>query len=140
MTTAKRGRPPKDRANRPTRLTAEDELGRGKLTCEGLDPNFVYRVVNDDGARIDYLKQRGYEIVQKDEGITMGAMNPSEPGSHIQTTVDRRTGMKGVLMRQRKEWYEEDRRFKDQQIAKSEEALFRKETEEKGRYGKLEVE
>ncbi len=127
-----------NRSGRPTRLrTLEDSQNAGKLNVDGKDDEYHYYVENDEKGKIQAREKLGFEVVEKSSGVTMGDANPKEVGSRIETTVFS-DGTKGVLMRQRKEWYEEDEKFKADRISKREEALFRK--QEEGQYGEIKVE
>jgi len=54
--------------------------------------------------------------------------------------VDRKTGQEAILMRIRKEWYEEDQAAKAADVLASEESMFRQLKEADGRYGSVKVE
>ena len=88
----------------------------------GSDPNFVYRVFNDQWARepgrIQRAQAAGYEVVEGQEAITVGT---NEDGSAI----------KGVLMRIPKEWYQEDQKVKQKEIDKATEQIYRGKFQEK---------
>ena len=79
-----------------------------------LDPNFVYRFVNDIGSRISNFLAAGYDFVEDPE-LTVGdsrIFDPSDQGSaKVVTSND---GSKSYLMRIKKEWYDAD------QVAKAE--------------------
>lgn len=81
---------------------------RNILTIKGKDPNYTYRIVNDVDDRIAQFKEAGYEIVP-DESVSVGdkrVNSSSSLGSGKQLAVGQ--GTKAFVMRQRKEWYEED--------------------------------
>ena len=129
---------PSNRAGRPRRSSAGGANGRNVLGVSGeLDPNYVYRTVNDTGSRVDELKSFGYDIVQGDE-VGYSSSNNISGGSAHTVVVDKRTGMKGILMRQPKEYNDEDKELKKQAIDKTEESMFRKLKTEDGRYGEIE--
>jgi hypothetical protein len=131
-----------DRANRPTRkMTLEDSQGHGRLNVQGIeeDKDYYYHVVSDKNNRVYQLQQRGYEIVKQDGKIVMGDCNPKEVGDTITTTCDDSNGTKGVLMRIRREWKEEDDAYRQEQVAKTEEALFRT-LKDEGQYGEVKIE
>lgn len=110
---------------------------RNVLTVSGKDPEFVYRVVNDVGDRIEQFKEAGYEPVPaKDVRIGDRRINGTSPeGSLAQTAVG--GGMKAMVMRIRKDWYAEDQERKLVQVDQSE-AATRKEALN-GTYGKFET-
>ena len=149
----RRGRPPKaevaetsvqarpdpsNRSNRPRRSSAKSK-SVGPLALYGdLDhENYVYRVANDEGNRIEELKSYGYEIDQSQNIDFLGG-NAIKTGSAHSVVVDKRTGKKGVLMRQPREFHEEDKAAKAALIDKTEESMFRKLKTDEGRYGDVE--
>ena len=114
---------------------------RDIMAVTGIDQeNYVYRWVNDKGVRIDQFKQAGYETVEQDGKIMLGAASTQTLGSVIKVVVDRNTGQEAILMRIRKEWYDEDRAADAAEIARSEESMFRQLKEADGRYGSFKVE
>lgn len=135
----KQARPnPSNRSKRPRRSSA-NQAGIGPMSLSGdLDTeNYSYRIVNDEGNRIELLKSYGYEIDQnQDVSFTSG--NAVKTGSSHSIVVDKRTGKKGVLMRQPIEFHEEDKKAKAALIDKTEESMFRKLKSEDGRYGEVE--
>lgn len=134
MTRAK-NRPVEDRAERVRRPFLEDESA-DILTVKGTDPDYVYRWVNDLRGRVQRMIDAGYDIV--DEKLSYGAESTSGAANTI--TVNAKHGDKGVLMRIRKEFYEEDQQTRARLIREKEDAIFKREREADGRYGKLEHE
>jgi hypothetical protein len=148
----KRGRPAKtevkpevkarpdssNRSGRPRRSSASAQTS-GPLAMTGMkdDENYVYRIVNDEGNRIELHKSYGYEVVQN-EDVDFISGNAVKTGSAKSVVVDRQTGKKGVLMRQPREFHEEDKKAKAELIKKREESMFRKLKNEEGRYGDVE--
>lgn len=111
---------------------------RNVLTVSGKDPNYVYRIVNDTGDRVEQFKAAGYETVSATE-VQIGdrRVNAATPeGSIAQCSVG--GGMKGVVMRIPKEWYDEDQAAKQNDVAKSEETT--RSDALKGTYGKFDIE
>lgn len=110
---------------------------RNVLTVAGKDPNFVYRIVNDTGDRVEQFRAAGYETVSaNDVKIGDRRINAASPeGSIAQCSVG--GGMKGVVMRIPKEWYDEDQLAKARQIAETEEST--KADAMKADYGKLKI-
>lgn len=125
------------RTSRPKRLTVHDTANI--LTVDGKEDGFVYRWVNDRGTRIDLMKRKGYEIVEDDNIIVGAASTVDKAGSNISVTVDKKDGGKAILMRQRQEWYDEDKEAKREITRSKEEALFRQD-EKAGNYGHVKVE
>lgn len=110
---------------------------RNVLTVRGTDPNYVYRVVNDEPGRIDQFKEAGYEECLASE-VTVGdkRVNATTPlGSVAQVSVG--GGTKAVVMRIRKDWYEEDQQAKQRQVDATESEMKRKAHD--GTYGTLDI-
>lgn len=98
--------------------------GRNVLTVTGKDPNYVYRIVNDVGGRVDMFKEAGYELVL-DKDVTVGDRrinSASAEGSNAQAAVDK-SGTKAFVMRIPKEWYEEDQKAKQQHVHELEQTI-----------------
>jgi len=134
----KKNRPAQDRAQRPRRSFVGDT--RDTMSVQGKDPDFEYRIVNDERGRVERMKEAGYVVVE-DEGIVLNAGEaPTQPGSAHTLTVDRKHGTKGILMKISKEFVEEDKKSRAAQIKRTEDAMFKKERETDGRYGTLEQE
>lgn len=111
---------------------------RNVLTVNGKDENFVYRVVNDEGDRVSSFEEAGYEVVSSDS-VTVGDRRinkASAEGSVAQVSVG--GGVKAVVMRIPKDWYEEDQDAKQRHIAETEAATQADAL--KGHYGKFEIE
>ena len=110
---------------------------RNILSVKGQDPNFVYRIVNDDEDRIQLFKDAGYELVPHD-AVSVGdkrVMNATSTGSYIQISVGQ--GKIAFLMRFKREWSEEDQRAKQAHVADIERAT--KEKALNGTYGELKL-
>jgi hypothetical protein len=110
---------------------------RNVLTVRGKDPEYEYRIVNDQSDRIEQFKDAGYEIVKASDVIIGDRrVNSASPeGSFAQVSVG--GGDKAIVMRIKKEWYEEDQRRKQAVVDESEAAT--KSEALKGTYGKLEI-
>lgn len=111
---------------------------RNVLTVSDKDPNFEYRIVNDTGDRVEQFKNAGYEIVSaKDVKIGDRRITAASPeGSMAQVSVG--GGVKGIVMRIPKEWYEEDQKQKQNAIAELEAST--RDDALKGTYGKFDIE
>lgn len=117
--------------------TLEDQEEAGKLNVSGMEEGYYYHVVNDKNGGLEKMKRRGYEVVQQDGKIVMGDSNPEEVGSLIQATCDKEEGTKAVLMRIPQEFKDEDDKYRQSKVDKTEEALYKKEESEEGRYGSI---
>lgn len=97
--------------------------GRNILTVEGKDPNYVYRIVNDDGDRIQMFKDAGYELVES-SSVRVGDRRvdvASSEGSKAQVSVG--GGKKAFVMRIPKEWYEDDQKAKQAEVDRLEQSI-----------------
>jgi len=129
------GRPRKNTVNRPTRRHSDEP--RNTLTFNKRDPNFVYRVANDADGRMQYLEDIGYEVVHDDEQLgDPTADSAAAMGSAVSKPVG--GGVMGVLMRIKKEWYDEDQARKQKRVDDSEETL-RQAPKADGRYGSVKI-
>lgn len=116
---------------------------RNVLTVNGQDPAYQYRVVNDVGDRVVQLQEIGYEIVT-DKTIKVGDRRvaiPTAEGSPVKVSVGKdATGapLHAYVMRQKKEYYEEDQKAKQDEILKTEKEM-KQTARESADYGKLEI-
>lgn len=125
-------------AKAPERRVRRSPLqNKGKLGVAAKDPNYEYRFVNDVGDRVQEMMERGYEVVYKSETKVGDARvdNGSPEGSLA--TISAGDGVKSILMKQRKEFYDEDQAIKQGEIDKLEQAT--KQEALNGHYGKLEI-
>ena len=131
-------RPNRNESKHTRRRTLADDLGMGRLNVENMNPNYHYRIENDEGGKIERLKAIGYEVVThgSEDGTTMGDANAKEVGDAITTTVNKE-GVKGILLRQPKEFRDEDVAFQQKQIDDAEKAMFRQ--KEDGQYGEIKI-
>lgn len=125
-------------AKAPERRVRRTPVGRRNvLTVAGKEPGYVYRVVNDEGDRVQTFKDAGYEIVP-DKSVQVGDKRigtATAEGSAAQVSVG--GGKKAFVMRQRQEWYDEDQAAKQAHVAFTEEATRQKALD--GTYGKLDI-
>lgn len=107
-----------------------DETTRGlrlHVPASAKDKNYVYRWVNDTAeGRVKRKYEEDWDIVPKTEGLADDARDAG-----IGTNMERNVGLigaqplKGVLMRKRREFHEEDVRLKQERIAATEDELRR---------------
>lgn len=115
--------------NRPKRAP----LGaRNRLSFTNQDPNFVYRVINDQDDRLKQALEAGYQFVVSDEKL--GDKRAAEGGA-VDSRVSKPVGngVRGFLMRIPKEYYDEDQKTKADKIDETEKAM--KPNQAKGEYG-----
>jgi hypothetical protein len=124
-------------AKAPSGRVTRTPIGvRNVLTVKGKDPNYVYRVVNDVDDRVEAFVEGGYEVV-KARDVKVGDKRidaPSEEGSIKRVSVG--GGAKGVVMRIRRDWHDEDQAAKEKFIAETEATM--KAEALNGYYGKIE--
>ena len=113
---------------------------RNRLSVKDRDPNYQYRLVNvnleNDPDRVDRFLAAGYEIVPSKAAGTIGDSKvdtPSALGSAGLISVGQ--GTKGVLMRIRKDWYQEDQAGKQAEIDTMEQRAQKSGAD----YGKIEI-
>jgi hypothetical protein len=112
--------------------------GRNVLTVQGKDPNFVYRIVNDSGDRIQQFLDAGYELVDAST-VQVGdkRVNAASPvGSKAQVSVGK--GEKAFVMRISKEFYDEDQLAKKVYVDKLEQSI-KQTASGSADYGKLTI-
>jgi len=123
----------------PKRRTLEDEHAAGKVNMIGTpDPNKYYHVVVDKNGKVDRMKQRGY-VVEDGSNVSLGDANPKEVGTIAQATANPSDGSKAILMSCPREFKEEDDAYRQSQVDKTEEALYRNQ-EKEADYGKIKKE
>ena len=96
---------------------------RDILSVKGKEPGYFYRIVNDEGDRIEAFKEAGYELVAADD-VRIGdkRVNSASPeGSHAKVSVG--GGKKAFLMRIKQEWYDEDQAAKQTDINRLEQSM-----------------
>jgi hypothetical protein len=105
---------------------------RSRLSFGKQDPNFSYRVINDQDERLQQAQEAGYEFVVSDEPL--GDKRAAE-GGKIDSRVSKPVGnnTRGYLMRIPKEYYKEDQDAKMEKIDELEKSL--KPNTKKGEYG-----
>lgn len=121
-------------SGRPTRTPIGS---RNLLTVRGKDPGYSYRIVNDTEDRIQRFLDAGYEVVTA-EGTKVGdnrASQASVLGSKQVFSVG--GGTKGVLMRIKKEWFDEDQANKQKKVDDMEASIKKKALD--GTYGSLTI-
>ena len=112
----------KEPSGRPTRTP----VGRRNiLSVKGKEAGYEYRIVNDEFDRVDTFKEAGWEVVSNSD-VSVGDKRvgaSTTPGSAAQVNVG--GGSKGVVMRIKQDWYDEDQAAKRAQIKETEEAQRR---------------
>ncbi len=127
---------------RPERIPVSGQ--RDVLTVRGKDPAYAYRWVIDKderGQRIMKFRDAGYEFVDISDGVSVG-QNHVYTSENVGTLIRIPDGQEGdflYLMKQRKEFYEEDQAAKQEQILDTERQLTRTESGEGGQYGKVSI-
>ena len=120
---------------RPRRSTA---TGRSDiLDVRNTDDEYTYRWVNDVPGRVQEMQDYGYEVADGDEIITSTSEYSAEPGSVKRKSVGK--GVTAVLMKQRKDFYEEDQQAKAEDINRKEATLHNPSGVENSYGGKLEI-
>lgn len=123
-----------------TRTKRTPVNGRNILTVSGKEPGYVYRVVNDQGDRIQQFLDAGYEAVPaKDVRVGDRRVDSATPeGSNAQVVVDKGNGQKAVVLRIKEEWYKEDQAAK-QAFVNEQESTITKNLSGKADYGQVKI-
>jgi hypothetical protein len=112
-------RPEKHKPEDASRIAYKDKR---KLDTMGKDDNFEYRVVNSDDSRyagrVEDLKARGYTVCTQEEMGESVGVEASSIGSVTSRPVGH--GVKGILMKIPKKYYQEDQRQKQSEVDTSE--------------------
>lgn len=123
-------------SRRPSGRPERTPVGlRQRLAVKNKDPNYVYRIVNDVDDRVAIFQEAGYEVVTSgNETIGDSRVSvASQEGSVKSKPVG--NGIRGVLMRIRKEYYEEDQLAKQRLISEREAGLRPDKAD--GQYGEI---
>jgi hypothetical protein len=111
---------------------------RNILGVRNKDPGFRYRWVNVTNDRILRFQDAGYDPVTRDAlGDGEDARVDTSKGTSSIAEKGVGMGMKAILMRIPKEFYEEDQRAKQERVDEIEASMKRE--AKKDRYGKFEV-
>jgi hypothetical protein len=107
---------------------------RNRLSFGDQDPNYVYRVINDQDERLKQAQEAGYEFVISNERL--GDKRVAEAGA-VDSRVSKPVGngTRGFLMRIPKEFYTEDQEAKMGKIAEIEKSFKPDKTNIKNAYG-----
>lgn len=94
---------------------------RNRLSLKERDANYHYRIVNDVDGRVDQFLEGGWEVVKDAKVGDKRVENTTGVGSV--PTVSLGQGVKGVVLRIKKEWYAEDQAAKMQEVRATEETM-----------------
>lgn len=140
-----RGRPRKDANVTPearprNRVPLTGRRTRMELNPDELDPDFKYKFVNDQTGLLDKYLSAGFVHVKQSEGITVGQRSvdtAAAPDSNV--SLDVGGGVIAYLLKQPKEFADEDRAIRDKLLNEQDEALYRElNSEKEGSYGSVE--
>ncbi len=107
---------------------------RQRLVAKNTDPDFKYRFVTDKDGRVEDLLERGYVIADGKEEISVSRLSVAATEGSAKT-VHVGNGDKGILMKIRKDWYEEDQEAKQRLINEREQTMLNDRSD--GKYGKF---
>lgn len=97
-------------------------LGLRNVLTAPATPGYVSRFVNDKDGRIEAYQEAGWEVVVDEAKAGDDYVGNSRiPGSAITKPVGK--GTTAVLMRKRKDWYDEDMAEKQRQVDANEKGL-----------------
>lgn len=130
--------PAQERPSRPQRTPL---AGRNRLAVKNKEDGYVYRIVNanleNDPDRVERMQEAGYELVPSEKVGRVGDKrvdDPSPLGTASSISVGQ--GTRAVVMRIRKDWYDEDQRAKQAELDEIEQTMKR---ESKSDYGTLDL-
>lgn len=109
-----------------------------RISIRGKDPAYEYYIATDRPGRVDRMEEAGWEKVT-DKETTVGSSRiglPTQEGSV--RTIALGGGEVGVLMKIKKEWYDEDSATK-QRKARDAVAQIQKDVKESSDYGRVNV-
>ena len=109
---------------------------RNRLSVRDQEPGFVYRIVNDVDDRVHLMQEQGYEIVSNTKVGDKRVDLPPSAGSASVVSVGQ--GTKAVVMRQRKEFYDEDQAAKASLVDSTEQTM-RQDARKASDYGSLSI-
>ena len=125
----------KSPSGRPTRTP----VGRRNiLTVKGKEAGYEYRIVNDDIDRVDMFKEAGWEVVSNSDVVIGDKRVGQTTAVGSAATMSVGGGTKGVVMRIKQDWYEEDQAQKRAAIQELE-ATTRRDAIDGADYGKLSI-
>jgi hypothetical protein len=121
-----------------TRVRRSPVEGRNRLAVKGKDPNFVYRIANDTDDRVNDLLDRGY-VFETSQEVSVGdsRLVDSPKGEGKVRTLSVGGGIKALVMKIKKEWFDEDQDAKQEYVKKTEAAMRPNPNE--GTYGKVDL-
>ena len=100
-------------ATRVAKRTPISDQVRSKLKVTGKDPDYEYRIVTDKPGRLDMFKEGGWEVVTNDNPEVIGDRRVAAPTAEgAAKTVAVGHGDVGVLMKIRREFWDEDQAAK----------------------------
>ena len=93
------------------------------LTVKDKDDNYEYRWVLDTTGRLARFKDGGWEVVQEELEVGQKAV---DSGTRVGTAITTsRGGQTLVLMRIKREWYDEDQLAKQEAVDAREDVMLR---------------
>ena len=114
---------------------------RDVLSVQDTPEGYVDRIVNDVPGRIEKFKQAGYELVE-DAQLGTSHVDGNQASQGV-VTKDVGKGVTAVVMRQRKEFYEEDQAKKQARIDELENSMRKKKVNPNestdGTYGEVKI-
>jgi hypothetical protein len=108
---------------------------RNRLDIINKDPDKVYRLIDNDPARIYQFQQMGYEI--QDVKQHLPGAERVDAALIADNSIPVGGGKRQVLVAINKDWYEEDQREKQKSVDESEAALKPKTSD--GFYGDIKI-
>lgn len=96
-----------------SRRRRRDDMGDGRFrnldVAGDLDPNYVYRWINDDPGRVHNLTVRDDWDRVTDEMLGLRHEKDRQIGSGVERIADKASGKRTILVRKPRDYYEKDK-------------------------------
>ena len=102
---------------------------RTRLSLEFTDPNYIFRWVNDVADRIGRFQLGGYLFATKEDVGDVGVKDVATTNPELNKDSGRivrvvnKNGVKAYLMKIHKDLYDEDQAAKEEEVARTDEAM-----------------
>ncbi len=100
-------------------------VAKQNLRVNDKDSNYQYYWATED--QVNGFLESDYEVVDKSTDKTTAAKDSSVTST---LTVPSKSGSNHILMRKRKEWYEQDQAYAQEKVDKTEEAIYKNKNRE----------
>lgn len=95
------------------------------VAAELKDPNYTYRWINDTPGRVQQLTQQDDWDVVKESEFNQRSDKEKSVGDNMERVVDKTTGARAILVKKRKDYYEEDKALAQRSLDAIDESIKR---------------